>query len=146
MYKYLIFLLIFLFCKTTYSQIDVEDITFIEKVGDTVLNNKGYFYRVLRKIEPDGTQVIDEYRGTFNYVETKYYARFDSLKRLVYLKYITKRSSTDGGGGRGIYTYLYDQSGQVIAMTEYLKRGFKYRFEYTILYDPETKKYTQIPD
>lgn len=128
----------------SFSQIQVEDIAFMDHIGDTATNAGGFYTRILRNVKTDGTQEIVEYRNKSNHMETKYYARFDTLKRLVYLNYISKRSSVDGGDGNGIYKYKYNQGGIVISKEVYERIWFKYKFIYAIIYDPSTGKYEQI--
>ena len=133
-----------LLISVSFSQIQVEDIAFMDHIGDTATNAGGFYTRILRNIKTDGTQEIDEYRNQSNHMETKYYARFDTLKRLVYLNYISKRSSVDGGDGNGIYKYKYDQAGIVISEEVFERIWFKYKFIYAIIYGPSTGKYEQI--
>lgn len=136
---YYLYYLLPLFFLTSFfgnaeSQIVVEDVNYLAKEGDSSLNKGKYLLRVLKENREDSMKLILEYRINSKVIKTKYYAKYDSLHRLIYLNYITKRESVDGGGGKGIYIYKY-QDDIPIELLVYKKSGRRYLFNYKEVYD-----------
>lgn len=133
------FIVFAFFFHNAKSQVYVKDVKYLAKEGDTSFNERGYLLRVLKENREDSMKIILEYRINSKVVYTKYYAKYDSLHRLIYLNYITKRESVDGGGGKGIYIYKYQDSIPTELLV-YKKSGRDYLFKYKEIYNLTLKK------